>query len=109
MAAERIIRESTEVSPTTGLEYNVTTTEVVDACRDCGGEGVIRYSSFADLREHVNAMALWEDEEGDDDPPEPKQSQTKPCERCGGTGIFKDDGGRFIVTMSVNITTMLPK
>lgn len=90
------------VSPTTGLEYDTKLTVVEDACRDCGGEGAIWFSTFSDYRRFiVDERARQEENDPDDDYYyTPDKSGSRSCERCGSTGVFKGDGGLYRMTMT---------
>lgn len=107
MAAERKIHEGEYVSENLGIPYRTETTVIEDACRDCGGDGVIKFSTFADLRQFViEERAREEDPEPDDEDYffTPKKSGSRPCERCGGSGNVKGDGGKYVVRMSMSHT-----
>lgn len=104
MSAERIVSTSKVASAIPGIEYDMTTTQVVDACSDCGGDGVIRFSTFADYRAFIHERN-WREE--NDDPDErddyyhtPARSGSKSCERCSGTGTFVGDGGCYTMKLT---------
>lgn len=100
--APHTIYQSQAISPETGLTYDVVTTVAPNACRDCGGTGEIRFSTFADLRKFVLEQRLMEEdpEYYEDYDHRPEVSGTRQCERCYATGVFEGDRGLFTVSMS---------
>ena len=114
MGAERVIEKGTYVSPSTGIMYDTTAVQLIDACAKCGGDGSIRYSTISDLRDFIAARNEWrdhvyeDDEEDEDYYPELLRSASRPCERCNGTGTFKGDGGAFTLTMTSQYTINNP-
>lgn len=87
----RSVYEMSVVSPNTGIPFDVRTETIEDACRDCGGDGHLKFSTIADLRACVHARRAFDaDEDRDwDYYPHPEESGRKDCERCGNTGHFK--------------------
>lgn len=81
-----------------GVEYDVTSRVIEDACNECGGNGVVRYSTFADYRAYITEL----NDPSSEDDPIIAESGTRPCERCQGTGVFKGDGCRIEVRMSLS-------
>lgn len=88
--------------PLTGLEHDVQTRVIEDACKDCNGWGVIHFSTFADYRECI-MLRRWQEEANDPEDDywhEPRKSGSRPCVRCNCTGHFPGDGGRIEVSLT---------
>lgn len=105
MSATIEVHRNEVVSAITGVRYTTETSAVADACAKCGGIGVYRFSTFSDLRAHVLAVEQWqEDADDDNDCPEPFKSGRCDCDRCGGSGVFRGDGGLYRFTITFNGT-----